>query len=307
VPLGLSFGRRGIAVEGYQPGQGEDMEFGASHVGPGYFATMGVRLVRGRDFTDRDRAGAPRVAVVNETFARKFWPGRDAIGRRISDGIAANPADTEWYVVVGVAADGKYRSLGEEPQPFFYLPLLQEPASSATLVVRTTGAIESVTRALRAAVSSIDRAMPVIAVRDITDHLAISLLPSRLAGLVLGTMGATGLLLAALGLYGVLAHAVARRTREFGVRLSLGAPRATIVRLVLHDGLVLTAVGLGAGLGLALAGGRLVSSMLFGIHPADPATLAGVAILLTVTALVACLVPARRAMRVDPVVALRTE
>jgi putative ABC transport system permease protein len=299
LPLGLDFERRGVTVQGYQPRPGEDMEFGANTVGPGYFATMRIPIARGREFTDADRAGAPGAVIVNETFARRFWPGADPIGKRVND-----------LQVVGVARDGKYGSLAEEPRPFFYTSALQamSPARAVdlTVVVRTTADPRALLPVLRREAHALDPDLP-LQIATMGQHLGVAVFPQRAGSFVLGLFGALGLALATLGLYGVMAYAVAQRTREIGIRMALGAAAADVRRLAVRRGLAVTGAGMLVGLVLATVAGRLITSILFGVSGNDPVTLVGVLLILIVVAALAAYVPARRATRVDPMVALRTE
>lgn len=303
VPLSIGAGRRGVAVEGYTPRQGEDMEFHDTKVGPGYFETMRVPLVEGRGFAPADRAGAPDVIVVNEAFAQRFWPGEEALGKRVSVSGTEGP----FAEVIGVAKDGKYVTLGEDPKPFFFIPLLQHPEARVTLVARTAGAPGPLAGPLRAEIRSLDPDLPIESIETVEEHLGLSLLPARIAGAVLGAFGLFGLLLASLGVYGVVAYGVTQRTREIGVRIALGAQASDIVGLVLREGMRLVAIGVGTGLVVALVGTRLIRGMLYGLSPLDPVTFAGVAGLFVAIAALASFLPARRAARLDPVDALRTE
>ncbi|MDE3153879.1 MAG: ABC transporter permease [Acidobacteriota bacterium] len=306
LPLGLGRTRRGITIEGYAPKAGEDVEVATATVGPDYFSAMRIALVRGRGFTDADGDGAPRVVVVNQAFAQRYWPGQDPIGRHLRMGGDAG-ADTPAWEVVGVARDGKYSALDEAPTPFFYTPLLQFYQPAISLIVRTQGPAMAVAPAVRHAVAAIDPSLPLFDTATLEQHMGLSLLPARLAGWVLGAMGLVALALSGLGLYGAMAYSVAQRTREIGVRMALGADAHAIFRLVIGQGLALTAAGCLIGLAAALLLSRLVSSRLYGISPTDPATFATVAAVLLAAALGACYLPTRRATRVDPVVALRDE
>jgi len=280
-------------------------------VGPGYFETMGVPLLRGRSFGLGDRADAPGVVVVNDSFARRYFPGHDALGRRLSMGGEEGP----WLEIVGISRDGKYVTLGEDPTPFVYLPLYQDwryvrslgAWAPATLVARTTGDPTAAATALQNALHSLDHTLPVYGVREMGSHLGFALLPARLAGAMLGLFGAVGLALASLGLAGVVAHAVSRRQREIGVRMALGANARSVVRLVLAEGLRPVGVGLVVGFVLAVGAARFVASFLYGVSPFDPATLVSVPVLLLLVATLAAYLPARRATRIDPLVALRCE
>lgn len=299
TPLGLSYNRRGVRVEGYQAKPGEDLEFGMNVVGPRYFDVMRIPMARGREFMAQDRAGALPVAIVNESFARYFWPGQDAIGKRIGDG-------NQMRVVVGVARDSKTRSVSEEPAPFYYMPYLQSYEPNMILEMRTAGDPRAILPAVRRDAAALDPDLPV-QTGTMEGALGVSLLPQRAAATLLGIFSLLGLALAAIGLYGVVAYAVSQRTRELGIRVALGAESGDIYRIILRHGMSLVAGGLIIGLGLSMLLGRLVRGFLFGVSPVDPITFAGVAVVLAAVSLVASYVPARRATRVDPLVALREE
>jgi predicted permease len=300
VPLGLSGQRRGISIEGYEPDAGEDMEVNTYSVGPGYLATMGIPLARGREFEESDA----RVVVVNEAFVRRYWPRADALGKRIS---LAGP-DSPPSEVVGVARDAKYKMLGEDPLPFFYVPVGQIRSNdSVTLHVRTASDPARLAAAVRRELRAVDASLPVFDVTTMTDHLGIALLPARLAGGLLGGFGFAALLLAAVGIYGVMANSVSRRTREMGVRIALGARAADLLSMVIRQGMRLAAAGLAIGLLLALGATRLLGSLLYGVSASDPLTFTLVPALLCATAFLACYIPAHRAARVDAMIALRNE
>ncbi len=300
VPLGLARQRRHIEVEGYAPREGEDMEFGVNTVGAGYFETMGIAVVQGRGFEPSDREGAAAVAVVNETFARRFWPGQDPIGKRFSSGRGGTRE------VVGVARDGKYWSLGEDPQPHYYEPFAQAYEADMVLLVRSESDPRSILPALTREARAVDPELPVEA-NTMTEHLGFALLPQRLGAAVLGVFGAVAALLAAFGLYGVVSYVVSRRTAEIGIRMALGARAHDVRMLVVRRALALTLTGLGVGLAGALAATRALAAFLVDVSPTDPATLASVATLFTAVALLASWLPARRAAAVDPMRALRSE
>lgn len=303
VPLGGSGTRRSLRVVGYTPKPGEEMEFPVATAGAGYFETMGVPILRGRGFTVSDREGAPGVVVVNEAFAARFWPGENPIGR----GVLLEGDDGPVSTVVGLAANGKYSSLGESPLPFYYTAFDQHPRSAGVIVVRTKGDPRAVVGPVRAAVASLDRNLPIADITTLQDRLDFSTLPARAAGILLGAFGLLGLVLAALGLYGVMAYSVQQRTHEIGIRMALGARAADVLRTVVGRGLSLTLMGLAIGLALAMVLSRFVAGFLYGLSPNDPATLAAVVALLGAVAFAAAYLPARRAARINPIEALRSE
>jgi predicted permease len=303
LPLSLNYNYTTIYVEGQAPTSNSQLPLATPfYVGLNYFQTMGVGL-RGRDFDARDDQKGARVAIVNETFARRFFGGQEAIGRRFN---FSGPEQPLWEVV-GVAADGKYNSLGEDPKPAFYRPLLHSYNASATLVARTGGNPEAVIAALRREVQSLDPALPLFNVKTLTEHMQTPLFPARMAAVVLGSFGVLALVLAAIGIYGVMSYVVAGRTREIGVRMALGAQASDVIRLIVKQGMTLALVGLCIGLVAAFAAARMLTGLLYGVSPADPLTFACVALLLASVALLACYLPARRATRVDPMISLRYE
>ena len=302
VPLGLDMGRRGLQVEGYRRREGEDMEFYYSVVGPQYFETMEVPLVRGRGFTDADRPGAPAVVVVNEAFAKRFWGDADPVGKRISRGGENGP----WMEVVGIARDGKYLSITDAPRPFVYYPQLQMP-DGITMHVRTSGDPRRLVTAVQREVATVAPTWMIERVRTLEEHIGASLLPQRIAAGLLGAFGVVALLLAAVGLYGVVAFAVAQRTREIGIRVALGAQSGEVLGLMLRQGMTLAGIGLLVGVPLAAVVAKLVSGFLVGTGAADPLVFVGAAALLAVVTLVASYVPARRASKVEPMLALRSQ
>jgi predicted permease len=296
----MSRQRRGVEVEGYAPRDGEEMEFGVNTVGAGYFEAMGIPLVRGRGFERSDRAGAARVAVVNESFARRFWPGQNPIGRRISTSRGGTRE------IVGVARDGKYGSLTEEPAPHFYEPFAQAYEADMVLLARTSRDPRDLLPVLIREARALDPELPVDA-STMAEHLGYALLPQRVGAAVLGAFGLVAATLAAFGLYGVMSYVVSQRTAEIGIRMALGARSRDVRMLVVRRALGLTVAGLGLGLIGAMAATRLLSAFLVDVSPTDPVTLASVVLLFTAVALLASWLPARRAAGVDPMLSLRSE
>ncbi len=301
VPLSGDGGRRRAGVEGYQPQPGEDMEFNFNVVGPEYFEVMRVPLLRGRGFAPTDREGAPQVAIVNETFASRYWPGQDPLGKRLTAFSGAQEIE-----IVGVARDGKYHSLTEAPLPYIYRPFLQD-YEEMTLHVRVARDAESFLPLLRREARAVDSELPIVRLASMRSETAFATLPQRIAATLLGGCAALALLLAAVGLYGVVAYAVSQRTREIGIRMALGAGRRTVVRMVLEGSMKVVALGLGIGLALALAAGRAAQTFLGDVSFADPIALVAGPFVMIACALVASWLPARRAARVDPMKALREE
>lgn len=287
-------------VEGYAGGAGEDADIGYNTVGPGYFATLGIGIVSGRGFTAADRAGAPRVCVVNASMARRYWPGENPIGHRL------NSWD-QWWTVVGIARDSQFGSLREAAQPFLYFPFLQDPSAGAALVVRTAGDPLALAAPLRAAAGALNPQATVIDTQSYAAVLEGSLYAERAAaelGLVLAGLA---LLLAGMGLYGVLAFSVAQRMREMGLRMALGARPGDVQGAVVRQGVVLVAMGIGLGAVLADYVAQALGGLLYGVPALDPLTWTAAAATLLIIAAAASLVPARRATRADPCAVLRAE
>ena len=273
-----------------------------------YLQTLGVRLVRGRLLNGRDDAEHPRSIVINETMARTYWPNQDAIGKRIrqiSRG-AAQAGTPAWITVVGVVGDVHSHGLDKPVPPEMYGSMWQISSLSVATVVRPRGATR-VEDLLRREIHALDADLPLYAVRPIENLLAAKTASRVFAMQLIGLFGIAALLLASLGIYGVIAYAVSQQQRELGIRMALGAAPATVVRMVLVDGLRLTLAGIALGTLGALATSRLLSGLLFGVGAADPTTFAGIALLLVVVALAACWLPARRAAAVDPINALRAD
>jgi len=304
VPLSLDMHNNQIYVEGKPEPRGANVPMArTAWATPGFLSAMGTRLLEGRDFTEQDGESNRPVAIVNETFARRFWPGQPVLGKRYSHAGSGGP----WIEVVGVIEDGKYLSLNEDPTPFVYSYLNPLAGSNLTMVVRTTGEPQSAMAAIRREFQQLDAALPVYNVKTMVEHMSVAYFPARVAATLLGGFGLLALLLAAIGIFGVMSYSVAQRTREIGIRMALGAQADVILKLVVGEGLKLTMLGLAIGLACASAGTRLMSSFLYGVNALDVVTFAGVSLLLALVALVACYIPARRAMRVDPLVALRCE
>jgi predicted permease len=272
-------------------------------VGPKYFQTMGIALLRGRDFTAHDNEAAPRTAIVNDAFARKYFDGEEAIGRRVSFRGAQGP----WSEIVGVVRDSKYRTLGEAPRPTAYVPLAQNHETGMALHVRTAGDPSSVAGAVRREIQSLDQNLPVTSLQPMSDVVGSSLFAARMGAVLLATFGLLALLLAGVGLYGVMSYTVSRRTREIGIRMALGAQSGSVLRLVLNEGLRLVGSGVAIGLVVAAGATRLLASFLYGVSPLDGATFVAIPLVLALVALLASYLPARRAARVDPMIALRYE
>jgi predicted permease len=289
-----------VTIGGYAPAKDEDMRLNYETVGPHYFQTMRIPFVHGRDFDERDQEDAPGVAIINETMARRYWPRGDALGRRLK-------LTKDWLEIVGIAKDVKNRSLSEGPRPFLYLPLLQDYRSNMILGARTAIEPEKMFQSVRADVAALDPEMPMFDAKTLEEHIGISLFFRRMAAMLLSIFGVLALSLSAIGLYGVMAYSVSQRTRELGIRISVGAERRDIYKLILGQGLALSIVGLLGGLVVALAVTRLTAKLLYGVSATDPVTFIVIALLLLCVTLLACYFPARRATRVDPMIALRFE
>jgi predicted permease len=276
-----------------------------ARVGLKYFETIGTPLVAGRDLTEQDQEGKTRSAVVNETFARKFFPGANPIENALGKQFRTAPEEQPWQIA-GVARDGKYWTIGEDPQAFVWFPIGKR-LSYNYLLVRTSAKPETMIGAIRGEFRNLDPNLPLTDVKTLTEHMSLSLFPARAFASLLSAFGLLALTLAAIGIYGVMSYAVSQRTREIGIRMAVGAGAKDIFKLVIRRGLLLTSIGVGAGLVLALVGTRLISSLLSNVSAIDPLTFMGVTLLLVAVAFLACYFPARRAMKTDPMVALRDE
>jgi predicted permease len=277
----------------------------AAAVSPGYFHTFGTAVVAGRNFGPEDRAGGAPVTIVNQSFARLAWPGADAVGRRIRVG---RGKDAVWRTVVGVAPDLGMRGLqnNETGEEGFYVPLSQDSPGFATLVVATRGRPLALVPTVRAEVSGLDPDIPVYFVQSMAQVVAGEAFFFNMFGTLFAVLGGCALVLASVGIYGVIAFSVQQRTQEIGVRMALGARRGNVLGMILRQGSIQLGIGLGAGLLLAFLGSRPLRALLFEVDPTDPPTYALVSFVLCAVALSACLVPARRAARLDPQIALRT-
>ena len=308
IPLSLNYNSRNIFVEGQPAERGENVPLAMnSSVGPRYFETMRTSLVHGREFTDQDQDGTELVAVVNETFVRRMMTSinssNEAIGKRVSFGTAGGP----FMRIVGVAQDGKYFNIAEDPRPFIWTPMAQDYSSNGILTVRTEGNPEPLISAVRKEVSALDPNLPLFDVKTLAEHMRFALFPARIAATVLGVFGFVALLLSAIGIYGITSYTVAQRTHEIGIRLALGAQLSDVLSLVLRHGLKLTIIGSALGLFGAYLATRAITSVLYGVSATDPLTFGLVSLLLIGVALLACYVPSRRATKVDPLIALRSE
>ncbi len=299
TPLGYgSFSSTPVSVDGYQPPPEEQPAVQYNEVGPDYFATMGIPLVSGREFTRADDEKAAIVAVVNETMAAQYWRGRNPIGERVQ-------VKGRWVQVVGVAKDSKYQSIREVPQPFFYVPLRQNFSVRAALNIRTPLSPEIMAAALAREVRTLDANLAPYEVITLQEQVDRSTSPQQVAVTLVGILGSVALLLAAIGLYGVMSYAVSQSTRELGLRMALGADASNLLRLVMWRGLALTAGGAVLGATVALGLTRLLGSLLYKVSPRDPRAFGSAFVVMAIAALAACFLPAWRATRTDPARALR--
>ena len=302
-PLSGSSRTYSIQIEGRErPADAEPLVVPVNVVGLNYFPTVRQPILRGRDFTAQDNAAAPPVAIVSQAMARQHWPGEDAVGKRFRVNVSESMVE-----VVGVAGDAKNLSLRQESDAFFYLPMLQNYESVVNFHIRARGEPAALVDSVRAQVFALNPHMPLFDTRTLEGNRQETLTAERITGSLLTVFGALALVLAAVGLFGVMAYSVAQRTHEIGIRMALGARTADIFGLVVREGMRQTAMGVVVGLAAAVGLTQLVKSMLFGVSPLDPLTYIAVPVLLAVVALLACWVPARRATRVDPIVALRYE
>ena len=306
VPLGFGLGPTwGLTIDGYTPAPGEDMDMPRALVSPGYFATLRMPLAEGRDFDARDDASGAPVMIVNQAFEQRYYAGRSAMGRRIRFG-------GKWRTVVGVARDSKYYYLTEPRRPFFYAPIpqagLPPQGAGVAFFARTTNSDPmSVVAALRKQAAEVDAAILVVHPMTLVTYIEGPLFAQRVAALLLTVLGALALMLAATGLYSVMAYAVTQRTHEIGIRMAMGAESVNVLAMIVRRGMLLAFGGVLTGAAVALVTRKVVAGMLTGISPADPGIMAGSAMFLCLVALAASFLPARRATQVDPMRALREE
>jgi predicted permease len=297
-----------VVLGGGGPDRDQPINADGNWVGPGCFSTLGIPIVAGRDFTSRDREGTPRVAIVSESMAQRFWPGQNPLGQRFWLHARGKQHPLE---VIGVVRDGKYNcswcNLRKNPRPFMFLPFNETFQSQGTLLVKGDAGTGSLAASIRDDVQGLDPNLPIFDIKTLEQQFRDGFLLARLGAVMVGAFGALALGLAAVGLFGLVSFSVGQRTHEFGVRMALGAQRRDVINLVLRQGLVLTAVGAAAGLAAAVGLMHLISSFLYGVKPADPLTLTLATLTLAGVAFLACYIPARRATKVDPMVALRYE
>ena len=291
----------GVDVKGYPRQPNENLDVSLSNTSPGYFAAMRIPLLDGRDFTDQDDQKTPPVAIINGAMAKRFWPGQNPIGRKFDSGGAT-------WTVIGIAKTGKYRSLTEHPRCFFYTPFRQWPHSHLVgLCLRTTGKPLSMANVVREEIHKLNPGAAIWATLPMIDYIQAAFIGQQAASSLLTLLGVVALALAAMGVYGVMAYVVGQRTHEFGIRMALGAQGQDVLQLVLRRGLMLSSIGVGIGVLLALGVTRLLANFLYGVSPFDVAAFAGAPLLLGLVTLFACWLPARRAAKVAPMEALRCE
>jgi predicted permease len=271
-----------------------------NEIGPDYLATTGIPLVSGREFTRADDETAPLVAIVNQKMAGQFWPGQDPVGLRVQ-------VKGAWMQIVGVARDARYRSVSESAAPFLYVPLRQSNAGGSALFVRTTLAPEALASSLVREIQTLDANLAIGEIITMREEVDRTMAPQRAALIMISGFSILALVLATIGLYGVMSYTVSQSTRELGLRVALGAAPAQLLKLVMSHGLVLTAAGIGIGMVVALGTSRLLGYLLYRVSPRDPAAFATALAAMALAALAACLIPAWRAARIDPLSALRGE
>ena len=300
IPMSMTVSEVTVDAEGYVPQLHESMKMDVTDVSPQYLRTMQISLIAGREFTAGDTEKSQLVAMVNKEFVRRYWPSQDAIGKRVRQ-------DGKWYTVVGVTSNFDNDHLGQKPKPFVYFPLFQDYTPLVAIHLRVSGNPLAYVSAAENAVHSLDADLPLSDVATLQSRIELNTTTQRIGGIFVGGFGILALILAAVGVYGVLAYTTRQRTHELGIRMALGAEPRGIFAMVLRQGAMLAFVGVVIGLAASFVLTRALTNELFGVSPTDPLTYAGVAILLLAVALLACYIPARRAMRTDPMVALRHE
>ena len=306
-PLSVNYSSNSFYVEGETTDRGANVPTAmVASIGLDYFSTMGVPVLAGRDFNEKDDDKATQVVIVNEAFVNQILPRVDSIYDAIGKRVRTRP-DGPFREIVGVAKDGKYWTIGETPQPFVYFPLLQSYSSYMTLIVRTESDPQAMIGVIRGEVQKLDSNLPLYGIRTFTEHIGMSLFPARIAATLLTSFGVLALILSAIGIYGVVSYSVAQRTREIGIRMALGAQAADVLRLIAGRGIRLALIGISIGIAVAFLLTRFMESLLYGVSATDPVTFAVITGLLVLVVLLACYIPARRATKVDPMVALRYE
>jgi putative ABC transport system permease protein len=308
VPLTTDYLTHNFIIEGRPPiDPGAEPELPVRSVAGDYFGAMGIPLKQGRNFGTEDQLGSPVVGLVNETFVRQYFPGEDPVGKRIA---WARGTPREWMTIIGVVGDIKQRRLNVPEEPAFYTSYYQQNQRWKRwmcVVARIEGDMQAVLARVKNQIWAVDGQIPLTRVRSMQEVMAVSIAETRFNTTMMGVFAGVALLLAAVGVYGVISYSVAQRTNEIGIRIALGATTGDVLRAVMGQGLVLTGTGIAAGLISAMALTGLMERLLFGVGARDPLTFAAISVLLALVAMAACFIPARRATRVDPMIALRSE
>jgi putative ABC transport system permease protein len=307
LPLTGDMFRISFETEGRPLAKGDLPSADFFSVSDDYFKTIGVPILKGREFNQRDNLTAPGVVIVNQEFARKYFPGEDPVGKRIKPGISSTKAKPDWREIVGVVADVRNRNLSSELRPGYFVPQAQVPFNQMSMVIRTTNDPHTLMTAVQNEVHAMDKEVPVFNIKTMDEYIAATVAAPRFNATLLVIFASVALILTIVGLYGVMSYSVAQRTNEIGIRMALGAQTRDVLRLIVSQGFKLVLLGLALGLIGAYALTRLIASLLFGVTAKDPLTFAAVAVMLAVVALLACYIPARRATRLDPLDALRYE